>query len=333
MSRYHVYGFGNALVDLEFEIPEELLQTLEVDKGLMTLIDEDRHHALLDGLNGIQARPCGGGSAANTMTAIAQLGGKAFYSCKVANDTEGRFFIDDLSANGLETNLTGAALASGVTGKCIVLVTPDAERSMNTHLGITSTLSTAELEEDAIRQSDHVYLEGYPVTEPNSLEALIRVRDIAQGASVPVALTLSDVNMVKFFGDDLRSIIGGGLDLIFSNEDEASLMTETTDINSCVNCMKALAKRFVVTRGSKGAVLYDGANVIEVAADAVTPVDSNGAGDIYAGAFLYALTQGRSFRACGELAADAARELILNFGARLPADRMRQVGLRHAANA
>ena len=331
MSRYHVYGVGNALVDLEFEVPEEMLGTLAVDKGLMTLIDEDRHHALLAGLATIEALPCGGGSAANTMTAIAQLGGKAFYSCKVANDFEGRFFIDDLSDNGLETNLTGTALEDGVTGKCIVLVTPDAERSMSTHLGITSSLSVAQLDEDAIRHADHVYLEGYPVTETNARAALIRVRDVAQAAKVPVALTLSDVNMVRFFGDGLREIIGDGLDMIFANEDEAMLMTEAKDIAGCVNAMKPLAKRFAITRGAEGAVLFDGTETIEIPADKVIPVDSNGAGDIYAGAFLYALTQGRPFRNCGELAADAARELILSFGARLPADTMRTVGQRHTA--
>ncbi len=330
MSRYHVYGIGNALVDLEFEVPESMLTTLAVDKGLMTLIEEDRHHALLAGLTDHVARPCGGGSAANTMTAIAQLGGKAFYSCKVANDDEGVFFIDDLAANGLETNLDSARLVDGITGKCIVLVTPDAERSMSTHLGITSTLSVAEIDEDAVKHADHVYLEGYPVTEEHARAALIKVRDIAQQASVPVALTLSDVNMVRFFGDGLKEIIGDGLDLIFANEDEATLMTEAKDINECVQSMKSLAQRFVITRGAKGAVLFDGNDTIEIAADAVTPVDSNGAGDIYAGAFLYGLTHGKSFRACGELAADAARDLILTFGARLPAEDMRAVGLRHA---
>lgn len=332
MSRYNVYGVGNALVDLEFEVPEAMLDTLAVDKGLMTLIDEERHHSLLAGLADIEALPCGGGSAANTMTAIAQLGGKAFYSCKVANDFEGRFFIDDLGNNGLETNLTGAELENGVTGNCIVLVTPDAERSMSTHLGITSSLSVAQLDEHAIKDSEHVYLEGYPVTEVNARAALIRVRDVAQAANVPVALTLSDVNMVKFFGEGLREIIGDGLDLIFANEDEAMLMTEASDITGCVESMKNFAKRFIVTRGAEGAVLFDGEKTIEIPADKVTPVDSNGAGDIYAGAFLYALTQGRSFQACGELAADAARELILSFGARLPAETMRVVGQRHTGS-
>ncbi len=143
MPQFHVYGVGNALVDLEYEISEDLLEQLNVDKGLMTLIEEDRHHELLDSLFHIESRPCGGGSAANTITALVQLGSSAFYSCKVANDKTGEFFLEDLSASGVKTNLSPDNLDEGHTGKCIVLITPDAERSMNTFLGITQKISTS----------------------------------------------------------------------------------------------------------------------------------------------------------------------------------------------
>jgi len=326
MSRYHVYGIGNALVDLEFETSDALLARLEVDKSLMTLIDEPRHHALLAGLADLQSRPCGGGSAANTMTAVAQLGGSAFYSCKVANDIEGRFYIGDLTDNGLKTNLTGATLQEGVTGKCIVLITPDAERSMSTFLGITSQLSLAEVDEAAVAASDHVYIEGYLMPEPNARAAAERVRDVARAAKVPVALTLSDVNMVSYFREGLQQIIGDGLDLIFANEEEALAMTGATDIEAAVAGMKPLAHRFAITRGSKGALLFDGERVLEISVDPVTPVDSNGAGDVYAGAFLFGVTQGMPFERCGELANAAARALIQRFGARLDRDTLQELG-------
>ena len=331
MSRYHVYGVGNALVDLEFEIPEARLAELGVDKGLMTLIEEDRHHALLAGLEGVEPKPCGGGSAANTMAAVAQLGGRSFYSCKVANDDTGRFFLDDLVANGTETNLARDALEDGLTGKCIILITPDAERSMSTFLGITRRLSVAELDEAAIRDSAFVYLEGYPVTETDARAALVRTREIAVEAGVPVSLTLSDVNMVRHFRDGLLEIAGDSLDMLFANEDEAMLMTEADDIDGCVAGMKRLARRFAITRGPKPAVLFDGDAVTEVAPEAAVPVDSTGAGDVYAGAFLHGLTHGLPFARCGELANEAARTLILRVGARLTPEEMagvaRRVGL------
>lgn len=328
MSRYNVYGVGNALVDLEFEIPEARLAELSVDKGLMTLIEEDRHHALLAELDGVAARPCGGGSAANTLTAVAQLGGKAWYSCKVADDDTGRFFLQDLTANGVETNLSGGALEAGLTGKCIILITPDAERSMSTFLGITRELSVAALDEEALKASDFLYLEGYPVTETHSRAALVRAREIAVAAGVPVSMTLSDVNMVRYFRDGLLEIAGDALDMLFANQDEAMLMTGATDIDACVTGMKALSRRFAITRGGEPAVLWDGETVIEVAPDIVTPVDSNGAGDVYAGAFLHGLTHGLPFARCGELANEAAKTLILRFGARLSAEEMRGVAAR-----
>lgn len=331
MTRYHVYGVGNALVDLEFEVPDALLGSLGVDKSLMTLIDEPRHHALLAGLDGIDARPCGGGSAGNTMTAVAQLGGSAFYSCKVADDEEGRFYIADMADNGVDSNLSGAALDDGVTGKCIVMITPDGERSMSTHLGITSKLSVAELDERAIAASDHVYIEGYLVPEPNARAAAIRTREVAVAAGVPVALTLSDVNMVNFFGDGLREIVGDGIDLLFANEDEALAMSGSTEIADAVTHLKTLSKRFAITRGEHGSLLFDGERLLKVSVDAVTPVDSNGAGDVYAGAFLYGVTQGMPFERCGELANTAARTLIQRFGARLDRDTLRAIGERFPA--
>ena len=326
MTQYHVYGVGNALVDLEFEIPESTLGDLNIDKGLMTLIEEDRHHELLAALDGVEPRPCGGGSAANTIVASAQLGANTFYSCKVADDATGHFYLQDLTSNGVTTNLDESSLDTGHTGKCIVMITPDAERSMNTFLGITQKIGVAELNEAAIRQSEYVYIEGYLVPEPNARAAAIKARDIAKEAGVKTSLTLSDVNMVKFFKDGLEDIIGDGLDLVFCNEDEAMLMFEADDIESCAASMRQVAGQFAITRGAKGAVLFDGEKVIEVPVKAITPVDSNGAGDIYAGAFLYGLSQGMSFERCGELAGTAAGTLIQKFGARLTQSEMQAVG-------
>jgi len=290
MTQYHVYGVGNALVDMEFEVSEDTLTKLAVDKGLMTLIEEDRHHELLANLTMGDARQCGGGSAANTVVATAQLGAKSFYSCKVADDDTGNFYMKDLAAAGVNSNLTLDNRESGVTGKCIVLVTPDAERSMNTYLGITQRISTREMDEVAIKNSDFVYIEGYLAPENDARAAAIKTREVAESAGVKTALTLSDVNMVKFFKDGMNEMLGNGVDLLFCNLDEALLMTGAADIQTAVTELQKISKQFAVTLGAKGAILFDGKNTIEIPAEPVTPIDSNGAGDLYAGTFLYGLT-------------------------------------------
>ena len=328
MPQFHVYGVGNALVDLEYEIPETILTDLSIDKGLMTLIEEERHHELLDKLVHIESRPCGGGSAANTITAVAQLGSNTFYSCKVANDATGEYFLDDLAASGVQTNLSRDALAEGHTGKCIVLVTPDAERSMNTFLGITREISVAELDEAAIRDSQFVYIEGYLMPEVNARAAAVQARTVAQAAGVKTSLTLSDPNMVKFFKDALQEVIGDGLDMVFSNEEEARLMFGANSMDEAVTGMKGIARQFAITRGADGAVVFDGKTLHEIPAEKVTPIDSNGAGDIYAGAFMHGLTNSMPFTACAEMAGAAATTLVQQMGARLTNEQMQAVGKR-----
>jgi sugar/nucleoside kinase (ribokinase family) len=322
MAEYDVYGVGNALVDMEFEVSDALLTELSVDKGLMTLIDEERHFALLDILPEGQGKRSSGGSAANTIIATAQLGCNSFYSCKVANDDTGTFYMTDLANCGVSSNLSMNNREDGVTGKCIVLITPDAERSMNSYLGITSKIGVNELDESAIQNAKIAYIEGYLVPEPNAREAAIKAREIAQAANVKTALTLSDINMVKFFKDGLMDIVGDGLDMVFCNVDEAKEMFEVDSMSQCVENMKGLSKQFAITCGADGATLFDGQNVIDVAATKVDPIDTNGAGDMYAGAFLYGMTQGMPFEQCGELASAAAGKLITQFGARLPTSEM-----------
>jgi len=329
MPKYHVYGVGNALVDMEFEVSEETLSSLGVDKSLMTLIEEDRHHALLAALPVADAKQCSGGSAANTVIATAQLGATSFYSCKVADDATGTFYMKDLNAAGVSSNLTLTNREPGVTGKCIVLITPDAERSMNTFLGVTRQISKRELDAEAIKQSDIVYIEGYLVPEVDARAAAIETRTVAQAAGVQTALTLSDVNMVKFFKDGLEEIIGTGVDLMFCNEEEALMMTGASDFHEVLPALQKLSKRFAVTRGAQGAVLFDGTETLEIPAKSVTPVDANGAGDVYAGTFLYGLTHGMSFGDCGAMAGAAATELVQRFGARLPTESLQAIHQRY----
>ena len=316
-KKYHVYGLGNALVDMEFEVTPALLQALNIDKGVMTLVDETRQGEIIAKFNGNLCKQSGGGSAANTMVALSQFGAKGFYSCKVAKDEAGLFYLEDLQTCGLDTNVHNGNEDGGVTGKCLVMVTPDADRTMNTFLGISGGLSDAELVPEAIADSEYLYMEGYLVTSETAKSAAIKARDIAQNAGGKTTFSLSDPNMVDFFKSGLLEIIGSGLDLIFANEAEALKMADTTDFSEAIAHFKTLAKGFAITHGAKGSIIFDGQDLIEITPYPVQAIDTVGAGDMYAGAFLYGITHGMTYTQAGDLASRASSRIVTCYGPRL----------------
>jgi sugar/nucleoside kinase (ribokinase family) len=317
MAKYDVYALGNALLDIEFEVSPEVLQNLGIEKGVMTLLDQDSQDKIVSNLaNYDQKRSCGG-SAANTLIAVSQFGGQAFYSCKVADDEPGNFYTQDLIDCGVVTNLESQVAKTGVTGKCLVFVTPDADRTMNTFLGISGEFSDAELVPEAIEQAEYTYIEGYLVSGESSKQAAIKARQTAQAAGNKVAFSLADPNMVKFFKSGLLEIIGSGVDFLFANEGEALLMAETEDFDEAIEYLKTLAKRFAVTRGASGSVVFDGEQLIEIEPFPVKAIDTVGAGDMYAGAFLYGLTNGMSYAEAGRLASLASSKIVTTLGARM----------------
>jgi sugar/nucleoside kinase (ribokinase family) len=324
MRKYDIYGIGNALVDMEYEVDAADLEKLRIDKGVMTLVDEAHQIEIMQHLAEHHHQKGSGGSAANTMIALSQLGGSAFYSCKVANDALGSFYLDDLVANGVDTNRHGNK-DHGHTGRCLVLVTPDTDRTMVTHLGISGRFSGKELVPQAIGESGYYYMEGYLVTEDNARAAAVEGRKIAEGAGVKTAISLSDPNMVKYFKSGLRQMIGGGVDLLFANESEAKGMADTDELDAAVDFLKRIAKQFAVTRGPKGALVYDGRELIEIDPVTVDAVDTVGAGDMFAGAFLYGVTQGWDYRRAGDLAAAGAAKLVTSLGPRISAEQSQAV--------
>lgn len=327
-KKYDVYGIGNALVDMEFEVETEFLKEAGIEKGLMTLVDENRQHEIINTLHGIQHKRSCGGSAANTMIAVSQFGGKSFYSCKVASDEVGDFYFKDLMENGVETNLSKSTLESGITGKCIVLITPDADRTMNTFLGITQNFSHKELIENKIKDSNYLYMEGYLVASPTGKEASIKARQVAEAHGVKTAITFSDVNMVHYFYDGLVEMIGNGVDLLFCNESEALAFTKTKTVSEAAKELKKLAKRFAITLGPKGAFLFDGEKEIYVVTTPVEAVDTNGAGDLFAGAFLYAINAGHTYPDAAKLGCMASSQLVTQFGARLRREQVLEIKSR-----
>ena len=317
MTRYDVYGLGNALLDVECEVEPEVLVELSIDKGVMTLLDEASQDKILNHLGSCTTKRTCGGSGANTIVAISQFGGQTFYSCKVANDEPGAYYLNDLLAAGVDTNLKLHPPTPGVTGKCLVFVTPDADRTMNTFLGISSDLSALELVPEAIANSTYTYIEGYLVTGENSKQAAITAREIATKAGQKVALTLSDQNMAKFFKQGLLDMIGPGVDLLFANESEAFELAGTQDLAQAIEYLKTIAKTFAVTLGPKGSVIFDGKTLIEIAAVPVQAIDTVGAGDIYAGGVLYGITNGLDWTTAGRLGSAAAAKLVTSLGARM----------------
>lgn len=324
MKQFQVYGIGNALVDIDFEVSEHTLERLNIAKGVMTLIDEVSHHRLIEELKDVKHLKACGGSAANTIFTMQQLGAQTFYSCKVGNDDAGDFFHRSLILQGVQTNLNDMKREC-ITGKCIVLVTPDADRTMNTFLGTSYKFSRDQLSEAALKNSEFLYIEGYLVASPTACEAAIEARAIAKRNGIKTALTLSDPNMVTYFKEGLCSIIGDYVDILFCNENEALLFTEADTIEIAKERLKQYAKSFVITLGGKGAYIYTGQESLEIPAYEVNVVDSVGAGDIFAGAFLYAITHNYSYLEAGNLASLAASKVVSKFGPRLNTQEIQEV--------
>ncbi|CAA6809634.1 MAG: Ribokinase (EC [uncultured Thiotrichaceae bacterium] len=316
--KYHVYGIGNALVDKEFEVSDEFLAEHNIEKGMMSLLDEEAHHQLLDKLqsNFSLKKRAGGGSAANSIVAISQLGGSTFYACKVANDEFGSFYCEDLHAAGVQTKLDGINV-DGHTGKCMVMVTPDAERTMNTFLGITSDFSEEELHFDELKKSEYLYIEGYLVTSDISRAAAIQAKQFAKENNIKTAMTFSDPSMVTYFKDGVTEMLGDGVDILFCNEEECMTFTGKDTLDDAIAELSRQVRKLVITQGKNGATVIHGEQKTNIDPVTAKAIDTNGAGDMFAGAFLYGVTQGLTDQQAGDLASAAAARIVSTFGARL----------------
>jgi len=325
MNKYDVYAIGNALVDIEYHAKPGRLAELNIDKGVMTLIDEQRQNSLVAQLGESHESMACGGSAANSIIALAQMGAKTHFDCRVSNDMTGQIFGRDLHDSGVHSSLSSKPLPNGVTGKCLVFVTPDADRTMNTFLGVSAELDKTDIDIKAIKQSHAIYIEGYLASSDNTRDAAIEARRIAEGRKIMTSLTLSDPNMVKFFRDSMEAMIGDGVDLLFANEDEAMELAGSDNLADAVQMFKKIARKFAITRGNEGALLFDGLMEINVKPQSVKAIDTLGAGDMFAGAMLYGLSQGMSFHKAGDLASLASGKIVTQFGPRLRSEQTREL--------
>lgn len=322
---YDVYGIGNAIVDIVTEVEHDFFEKNGIEKGVMTLVDEKRQIELMKVIDMARSKVTGGGSAGNTVVALSQFGGKSFYSCLVAKDDLGKLFLESLAADGVDTNLKHDDCPEGHSGRCLVMTSPDASRTMNTFLGISSFLSPEHLDEESIKHSSYVYLEGYLVASPKGLEALKEAKRLAEKHKVQVALTFSDPSMVKYFGQQMKEVVGASVDLLFCNDEEALIYTGTDTIEAAREKLKEVAKRFVITLGKNGALIFDGDTFIQIEPYKVLAVDTNGAGDMFAGAFMYAITHHHSYADAGKLASLASSRVVSQFGPRLQKTQVKKV--------
>lgn len=316
MKSIKLFGLGNALVDLEYVVSDDQLKNLNIEKGLMTLIDESQNNILAT--NGLEVhKQAGGGSAANTLYGFSQLGGKGYYSCKVANDKNGDVFIKSLDEEGIEHLYINEKAGPGVTGTCRVFVTPDGERTMQTYLGITQTYGREQLDLSKLIDSEMIYVEGYLVASETAMVACKEAIKKAQESGVKVALTLSDPSMPTYFKDNVTSLIEFGVDVLFSNEEEIKILTGKNSIGEAYVTLKDKVGLLVVTKGAQGAEAHSEAGRESILGQDVNCIDTLGAGDLFAGAFLYGHLYGRSVKDSLRLGVACSGRLVECRGPRL----------------
>lgn len=311
---YDVYGVGNALVDIQVRVNEAHLQRLGFTKGVMTLVDESTQTRVLASLDGTPLHRCAGGSAANTVVGVADFGGRAAYAGKVGQDELGNFFLEDLRNLGVTIEVPPAA---GQSGSCVVLITPDAQRTMLTHLGVSATIGPDDIVEDEIRKARYVYVEGYLFAGESSRSAALKTIHLAKQNGVKVALTISDPFLVGLCRELFWELIAGPVDLLFCNLEEARSLTGLTDPVDCAHKIHRHAADVALTLGAEGSLLMHGGQITPIEGVRVHALDTTGAGDMYAAGVLYGITNGLSWQQAGHLASHAAARIVSQLGARL----------------
>ncbi len=311
---YDVVGIGNALVDVIAHADDTFVADQALVKGSMTLIETDRAVSLYRALG--SAVEMSGGSAANTLCGVASFGGRAAYIGKVCDDDLGRVFGHDLRAVGIAFR-PGRPEGDTPTGRCIIVVTPDAQRTMNTYLGVSSLLCPPDIDESTVAMSKVLYMEGYLYDRPAAKDAFRFAAEVAHANGREVSLTLSDSFCVDRHRDDFRGLVADEVDILFGNDDELMSLYEVDSFDAAVQAVRRDCALAAITRGAQGSVIVTHEGVVDVPAEPVDKVlDTTGAGDLFASGFLYGYTQGRPLPECGRLGSIAAAEVISHVGAR-----------------
>jgi sugar/nucleoside kinase (ribokinase family) len=324
-TKYDVIGIGSAIVDILARTDDAFISSLGMVKGTMALCDAAQSKFIYDRMG--KAVEASGGSAANTMAGIASLGGTPAFIGKVGKDKLGEIFTHDIQVVGVDFHAGSGATQP--TATCHILVTPDGQRTMNTFLGASTELSPTDIDERHIKAANVTYIEGYQWDTPQAKAAIRKACTAAKGAKRQVALSLSDPFVVDRHRDDLLTLIQNDVDILFGNEEEIFRLYEASELSTAVERVRNAKVLACMTRGAKGAVIFDGQTTTAVEALPIDKVvDTTGAGDLFAAGFLYGYTHGRDLKRCATIGSLAAGEIISHMGAR-PEVPLRDLLLKH----
>ena len=323
-----ISAIGNALVDTTFKVEHSLISELGLEIDQMTLSSAEEHAPIIDRLiaSGADTISDCGGSATNSLVAAASFGAKCFHTCKVSDDQDGVKYLESLKEAGVGHKGNMASASTIPTGKCLILVTPDAKRTMATALNVSSLMNDDDLDLNQIANSKIFYIEGYMVTSEENYKVTLQALNHLQNfPDVKIAFSLSDPGIVMGFKNKFHEMESYGLDYIFGNDDEAMAFVDAENIDEAFIKLQEKPYTSIITMGEKGSSVITNDEIIHTPKVNIDPVDTNGAGDMFAGSFLYALLQDGDLRSCAEFANYGASKVVETFGPRLTEEGYREV--------
>lgn len=320
-----VYGVGNALVDILAFVEDSFVEQMELAKGSMTLVEGEKRGAILSGLEGKSLNKRSGGSAANSLIALAQSGGSSIFAGRVADDENGKLYINDLKETGVGYELPAVQDADQPTGTSIILTTPDAERTMCTNLAISVLFNADDIKADQVERCKVCYVEGYLWAGPDTKAAAVKAIETAKASGTLVSMTFSDAFVVDLFKDYFQELVPESCDIIFCNSDEARKYVGNDDLQVCAEKLGKQVKLAFITDGANGAIVVDNGVISNVEGFEVNAIDTVGAGDAFAGGVLYGITHGLTAAQAAKWGNYLASEVVQVQGPRLEKNAIRPV--------
>jgi|TARA_B110000914_G_C15519558_1_gene475981 sugar/nucleoside kinase (ribokinase family) len=320
--KYDICALGNALVDTQYMVSHEFLASVGLEADQMTLVSADEQNEITKKLEDLDAESVSdcGGSATNSLVASSSYGAECHHVCRVSKDDDGMRYLDSLKNAGVYHKGYSEEQLDLPTGKCLILVTPDAKRTMVSMLGVSACMSSLDLDLEAIANSKIFYIEGYMVTSDENFNAVITVLEFLKDKEILKALSLSDPGIVNGFRDKFEQIESYGIDMVFGNDDEAKAFSGKDNLDDAIKFLKEKPFTSVITTGAKGSIVVADGNEDYVSGEQIQPVDTNGAGDMFAGSFMYAYLQGMPLTSCAKFSNYAASKVVETFGPRLSMD-------------
>ena len=320
--KYDISALGNALVDTQYKVSSEFLSGVGIEADTMTLASAEEQAPIIEKLISMGSESVSdcGGSATNSLVAAANYGSNCHHVCRVADDEDGTRYLDSLRAAGVKHIGVSLENSDMPTGKCLILVTPDAKRTMISMLGVSAFLGASDIDYKVVENSKIFYIEGYMVTSDDNFNAVISTLEHLKGKDVLKALSLSDAGIVHGFKDKFDLIESYGIDMIFCNDDEAVAFSGKENLEDAIEYYKSKSYMTAVTKGADGSVVVQNGIEYLAPAEKITPVDTNGAGDMFAGSFMHAFLQGHDVEACAKFSNYASSKVVETFGPRLSSD-------------